>query len=172
MTQRPAELDATILSQCSTLFAMRMTNERDQVLLRSAVADTASNLLAFLPSLGTREAFAFGEAVALPTRLKFKQLPAPLLPRSEVVGRASEDFVAGINQEFIGTVLERWRGATTSQSATDDGNGEIRGSGEGEAAPLQPAPALDPTRFRTLKRPLADIAALPEQAPSASRWSK
>ena len=44
-------------------------------------------------------------------------------------------------------MLERWRGATTSQSATDDGNGEIRGSGEGEALPLQPAPALDPTRL-------------------------
>ena len=49
MTQRPAELDATILSQCSTLFAMRMTNERDQVLLRSAVADTA--FLTCLPAL-------------------------------------------------------------------------------------------------------------------------
>ena len=85
ITQRPAELDPTILSQCSTLFAMRMTNERDQSLLRSAVADTAANLLAFLPSLGTGEAFAFGEGVALPTRLKFKQLPAHLLPKSETV---------------------------------------------------------------------------------------
>ena len=82
VTQRPAELDPTILSQCSTLFAMRMTNDRDQALLRSAVADTAANLLAFLPSLGTREVFAFGEGVALPTRLKFKQLPSQLLPRA------------------------------------------------------------------------------------------
>ncbi len=85
VTQRPAELDPTILSQCSTLFAMRMTNDRDQELLRSAVADTAANLLAFLPSLGTGEAFAFGEGVALPTRLKFKQLPAQMLPRSDTM---------------------------------------------------------------------------------------
>jgi len=41
---------------------MRMTNDRDQALVRSAVADTATNLLAFLPSLGTREVFAFGKA--------------------------------------------------------------------------------------------------------------
>src|SRR5215467_10971894 len=47
VSQRPAELDATILSQCSTLFVMRMTNDRDQALVRSAVADTATNLLAF-----------------------------------------------------------------------------------------------------------------------------
>lgn len=65
VSQRPAELDATIISQCSTLFAMRMTNDRDQAIVRAAVSDGASNLLDFLPSLGTGEVFAFGEGVAL-----------------------------------------------------------------------------------------------------------
>jgi len=174
VTQRPAELDATILSQCSTLFAMRMTNDRDQALVRSAVADTATNLLAFLPSLGTREVFAFGEGVALPTRLKFKQLPSQMLPRSEVVGAAAEDFVAGINQDFIGSVLERWRGATTNQKANpEEGPQEVRPAVDAEAAPLQPAPAPDPNRFRTLKRPLSEVYGAPQdQLPgSPSRWS-
>ena len=175
VSQRPAELDATILSQCSTLFAMRMTNDRDQALVRSAVADTATNLLAFLPSLGTREVFAFGEGVALPTRLKFKQLSSQLLPKSEVVGAAAEDFVAGINPDFIGSVLERWRGATTNQKGgLEDGPGELRPAVEAEAAPLQPAPAPDPNRFRTLRRPLSEAyGAAPEQAPpgAPSRWS-
>ena len=45
VTQRPAELDPTIISQCSTLFVMRMANEEDQALLRSAVSDAAANLL-------------------------------------------------------------------------------------------------------------------------------
>ena len=49
VTQRPAELDATIISQCNTLFAMRLANERDQSLLRSAVSDAAANLLSFVP---------------------------------------------------------------------------------------------------------------------------
>ena len=49
VTQRPAELDATIISQCCTLFAMRMANERDQAIVRSAVSDAAANLLAFVP---------------------------------------------------------------------------------------------------------------------------
>ena len=83
VTQRPAELDPTIISQCSTLFAMRMANDRDQALVRSAVSDAAANLLAFLPSLGTREVLAFGEGVALPTRLTFAELPKTLLPSSE-----------------------------------------------------------------------------------------
>jgi DNA helicase HerA-like ATPase len=86
VTQRPAELDATIISQCSTLFTMRLANERDQTLLRSAVSDAAANLLSFVPSLGTREVLAFGEGVALPTRLRFKEVPAHQLraakPRS------------------------------------------------------------------------------------------
>ena len=83
VTQRPAELDATIISQCNTLFAMRLANDRDQALLRSAVSDAAANLLSFVPSLGTREVLAFGEGVALPTRLRFKEVPPHQLPRSE-----------------------------------------------------------------------------------------
>src|SRR5207302_6122844 len=83
VTQRPAELDPTIISQCSTLFAMRMSNDRDQVLLRSAVSDSAAELFAFVPSLATREALAFGVGVPLPTRLTFSELPPQSIPRSE-----------------------------------------------------------------------------------------
>src|SRR2546423_8393233 len=70
VTQRPAELDATIISQCNTLFAMRLANDRDQALLRSAVSDAAANLLSFVPSLGTREELPFCQAAPLPSRLR------------------------------------------------------------------------------------------------------
>ena len=85
VTQRPAEIDPTIISQCSTLFVMRMSNERDQALIRSAVSDAAANLLVFIPSLGTREVFTFGYGVALPTRMRFTELPEALRPNSEAV---------------------------------------------------------------------------------------
>jgi hypothetical protein len=116
VTQRAAELDATILSQCSTLFALRMVNDRDQALLRSAVADAAANLIEFVPSLGTREVLAFGEGVPLPARLKFKSLPAHLVPKSEALASARSE---GANSDFIATVLERWRGATMSGKPGD-----------------------------------------------------
>jgi hypothetical protein len=171
VSQRPAELDATILSQCSTLFAMRMTNDRDQALVRSAVTDTATNLLAFLPSLGTREVFAFGEGVALPMRLKFRRLPLHLLPKSDVVGAASEDVAAAINPDFIASVLERWRGATTNQRANmEDGQPDARSTVDGEAVPLQPANTPDPNRFRILKKPFGDAAQQDQPAGSPSRW--
>jgi len=113
ITQRPAELDPTIISQCSTLFAMRMANERDQNVIRAAVSDAAANLLEFVPSLGTREVFAFGEGVALPTRLCFGQLAPEHIPRSESMSSsAAIDPEKGVDTAFIASVVERWRGAT------------------------------------------------------------
>jgi hypothetical protein len=158
VTQRPAELDPTIISQCSTLFAMRMANDRDQALLRSAVSDAAANLLAFVPSLGTREVLAFGEGVALPTRLKFKQLPDDLLPKSEAVINARMDVSQGADPDMLTSVIERWRGATMSHNRkSDDGLQDLESLARDEFAPLQPAAAgaaLDPDRFKLLKRPL------------------
>jgi hypothetical protein len=109
--------------------------------------------------------------VALPTRLKFRQLPPHLLPKSDVVGAASEDFVAGINPDFIASVLERWRGATTNQPANmEDGAPDARTTVDAEAAPLQPASVADPNRFRILKKPLGDAALQEQPAGSPSRW--
>ncbi|MGE0848410.1 MAG: ATP-binding protein [Hyphomicrobiaceae bacterium] len=112
ITQRPAELDATIISQCNTIFAMRMANERDQNIIRSAVSDAAAGLLAFVPSLGTREVFAFGEGVALPTRLRFSELRADLIPRSESASTVRIDPSRGVDAAMIERVVNRWRSAT------------------------------------------------------------
>ena len=136
VTQRPAELDPNIISQCSTLFTMRLSNDRDQALVRSAVSDAAASLLAFLPSLATREVFAFGEGVALPTRLKFKELPAHLRPKGEMIGEAGARNVE--SPEFIAAVIERWRGATMSNRRMDDTSPEL-GSFTEPPPPLQPA---------------------------------
>lgn len=153
VTQRPAELDPTIISQCSTLLVMRMSNERDQNLVRSAVSDAAANLLGFLPSLATREVFAFGEGVAVPTRLVFKSLAPENMPRSEAVANAGADFGRSVDQEFIDAVVDRWRSATLS--------GRPRTEPQLDAAPVA-APAtfaqperrtrLDPDRYKLLKK--------------------
>ena len=82
VTQRPGELDPTILSQCSTVFAMRLANERDQDIIRSAIADSSASTLTFLSSMGQREAIAFGEGVATTMRLKFEKVSAAMIPGS------------------------------------------------------------------------------------------
>jgi hypothetical protein len=169
VSQRPAELDPTILSQCSTLFAMRLSNDHDQALVRSAVSDAAASLLAFLPSLATREVFAFGEGVALPTRLKFKELPAHLRPKGEIFGETS--VAKNVESpEFIASVIERWRGATMSHRRTDDSSPDY--GTFTEPPPLQAA-LPDSDRYRILKRPIgapADPLRTP-QAPSAPATS-
>lgn len=80
VTQRPGELDPTVLSQCSTVFAMRLANEADQDIIRSAIADSSASSLSFLSSMGQREAIAFGEGVATTMRMKFEHQAAAFLP--------------------------------------------------------------------------------------------
>ena len=109
ITQRPAELDANIVSQCSTLFAMRIANDRDQQLLLAAASDAATNLLRLLPSLGPREALAFGAGIPMPTLFTFPELPAHFVPRVEAV--SAETAPASLNDQVVDSAIERWRGA-------------------------------------------------------------
>lgn len=109
VTQRPAEIDPTILSQCNTVFALRMSNDRDQAIVQSAIADTGSGLLEFLPALGQREAIAFGDGVALPVRIRFNELPKSKLPRSSSA-KFSEKWQSSAGDEcFLDQIVERWR---------------------------------------------------------------
>ena len=82
VTQRPGELDPTILSQCSTVFAMRLANERDQDIIRSALSDSSASTISFLSSIGNREAIAFGEAVGTPMRIKFVTQQRDHMPKT------------------------------------------------------------------------------------------
>jgi DNA helicase HerA-like ATPase len=143
VTQRPAEIDPTIVSQCSTLFVMRLSNDRDQDLIRSAVSDAAANLLSFIPSLGTREVFTFGPGVALPTRMRFKQLAPEMRPNSEASGNTRSDAGNSISRDLLSTVIERWRSASMSHRSGDDDLIDYNASSD--AAPLQPAPPQQPT---------------------------
>ncbi|RYB07783.1 DUF87 domain-containing protein [Lichenibacterium ramalinae] len=114
VTQRPAELDPTIIAQCGTLFAMRMANDRDQALLRSAVSDAATNLLSFVPTLATGEAVAFGEGVTVPVRLAFRRMPPERVPRNELSQALGHPGSGAGDVDFIRSVVERWRGASMS----------------------------------------------------------
>ncbi len=114
ITQRPADLDATILSQCSTIFAMRMANDRDQGIVKSAISDAGSSLLEFLSALGTREAIAFGEGVALPTRLRFADVPKQYLPHSQTGQLAKYLQTETVTPEFIHAIVDRWRESSTT----------------------------------------------------------
>lgn len=110
VTQRPGELDQTILSQCSTVFAMRLGNTRDQDIIRAAIADSSASTISFLSSIGNREAIAFGEGVATPMRITFRHQRTEELPAADMGAKASH----GDNPHDISLreIIARMRGGT------------------------------------------------------------
>jgi DNA helicase HerA-like ATPase len=173
VTQRPAEIDPTILSQCNTVFALRMSNDRDQAIVQSSISDTGSGLMEFLPALGQREAIAFGEGVALPVRIRFDELPKHALPRSSSA-RFTEMWQKSIGDEgFLDQVVERWRhsasGASGDQTqntamfaeamgisgaaSADDADGlHLHGSDDASAIALLPGVVAPPRREGLIQR--------------------
>ena len=109
ISQRPAELDPTILSQCNTVFSMRLTNERDQDILKAGISDAAASLLEFMPTMGTGEAVTFGEGVSLPTRIKFDLLPSHALPKSATASFTRNWAIDVPEQGFLDAIVARWR---------------------------------------------------------------
>ena len=139
VTQRPAELDPTILSQCNTIFSMRLTNERDQDILRAGISDAAASLLEFMSTMGTGEAIAFGEGVALPTRMKFDKLPAEMLPRSNTASFTKNWARDMPDDNFLNEIVHRWR----AQSHNPDG-GNYSAETPKDVVPQDPHPQLQP----------------------------
>ena len=84
ITQRPGELDPTILSQCNTLFAMRLGNQKDQEIIRGAVSNGAKSTISFLSSIANRECIAFGEAIQTPMRMTFETMRPEDLPGAHI----------------------------------------------------------------------------------------
>ena len=69
ITQRPSDLAEGVLSQCGTIIAMRLNNERDQAFVKSAMPEGARGFLDVIPALRNRECIVCGEGVAIPMRV-------------------------------------------------------------------------------------------------------
>ncbi|MEH6721253.1 MAG: ATP-binding protein [Aurantimonas endophytica] len=82
ISQRPSEIDETILSQCGTLFALRLSNTADQSKVKAALPDSLSGLVDALPVLRTGEAIIMGEAARLPIRCRINLPPEAERPTS------------------------------------------------------------------------------------------
>ena len=83
VSQRPSEVNSTILSQCGTFFALRLANAADRGHITSAVTDNLEGLTSMLPILRTGEAIILGEAVKLPMRTLIDAPPKDRRPDSQ-----------------------------------------------------------------------------------------
>jgi uncharacterized protein len=75
VTQRPSDIDGTVLSQCGTMIALRVTNPSDRAAVAGMVSDDLGGLAELLPSLRTGEALVLGDALQVPSRIRVTKAP-------------------------------------------------------------------------------------------------
>ena len=134
VTQRPGELDSTILSQCNTIFAMRLGNENDQAIIKLAITGAARSLTNFLSSVANRECIAFGEAFQSPMRMMFETIAKKDLPGAHIYEHQAR-LQAGHTEISLPDVLRRMRNMADCEA--DDFSTELFD------APAQSAGAFD-----------------------------
>ena len=109
VSQRPSDLAVGILSQCNTIFAMRMSNQKDQEFVRGTLSESALGLLDSLPTLRTGEAIAVGEGVSVPVRVSFDMLPDERKPLSGTASFSTAWQNDDKDETFVAEVVDRWR---------------------------------------------------------------
>jgi uncharacterized protein len=108
VSQRPSEVDETILSQCGTFFSLRLSNSADRNKVQAALPDSLSGLVDSLPVLRTGEAIITGEAAKLPIRCRVTLPPADQRPSSEDPAVAFA-WSKGRSKDDYGKVVAAWR---------------------------------------------------------------
>jgi DNA helicase HerA-like ATPase len=109
VSQRPSELATGILSQCNTLFAMRMSNDRDYEFVKRAMPESAHGLLGALPALRTQEAIAVGEGVSVAMRIRFDDMFDTERPLSGTAQYARLWSAETADEQLVAETIYRWR---------------------------------------------------------------
>nr|WP_069052007.1 MULTISPECIES: ATP-binding protein [Blastomonas] len=109
ITQRPSDLSEGVLSQCGTIIAMRLNNDRDQAHVRSAMPEGARGFLDSIPALRNRECIICGEGVSIPIRVAFDDLAEARRPASDDPLFSSLWCERGGEMEMVSRVVSRWR---------------------------------------------------------------
>src|SRR3546814_5252697 len=82
VSQRPADVESTVIAQCGTWLVLRLTNQADHQIVSSFLPDGLSGMTKSLPNLGQQEAIFVGEGAALPARVRIMDLSREKLPQS------------------------------------------------------------------------------------------
>jgi len=106
VSQRPSELSETVLSQCNSFIAMRLSNPQDQAYVAKVVSDHFTGLIQMLPVLRPGEAFVIGDSVIMPMRT-LVELPRPM-PQSGNIDflKLWADIAPGYD---IDQIIDHWR---------------------------------------------------------------
>ena len=109
VSQRPSEIESTVLSQCNSWIVLRITNDSDREHVRGVLPDSMAGLTKMLSGLRRREAIFVGQAAMLPSRIMIRRLVGGQIPQSNDI-----DFDKGWQSELksseqLKEVADRWR---------------------------------------------------------------
>ncbi len=109
ISQRPSEVEATVLSQCNSWIVLRVTNDSDREHVKAILPDSMSGLTKMLSGLRRQEAIFVGQAAMLPSRIMIRDLLPEQLPKSNDI-----DFDKGwqgstMSEDQLNDVANRWR---------------------------------------------------------------
>lgn len=109
VTQRPSDLAEGVLSQCGTIIAMRLNNERDQAHVKAAMPEGARGFMETIPALRNRECVVCGEGTSIPMRVALDTLEEAKRPASSDPLFSELWTQSGGEGEMIARVIGRWR---------------------------------------------------------------
>ena len=109
ITQRPSDLAEGVLSQCGTIIAMRLNNDRDQAFVKAAMPEGARGFLDTIPALRNREAIICGEGVAVPIRVAPDNLEESRRPASGDPSFTDLWRQSGGESDILDRTITRWR---------------------------------------------------------------
>jgi hypothetical protein len=109
ITQRPSDLAEGVLSQCGTIIAMRLNNERDQTFVRNAMPEGAKGFLDSIPALRNRECIICGEGVSIPIRVRLDDLEPEKRPASDDPVFSALWNSVGDEAGILERTIHRWR---------------------------------------------------------------
>ncbi|MFI4916968.1 MAG: ATP-binding protein [Phycisphaerales bacterium JB060] len=119
VSQRPSEVEATVLSQCNSWLVLRITNDADRDHVRSILPDSLSGLTKVLSGLRWREAIFVGQAAMLPSRILIRHLDESKLPRSHDINFDQGWQCDPVKPEKLLEIGTRWRLQQRSRDATE-----------------------------------------------------
>ena len=109
VSQRPSEVEATVLSQCNSWIVLRITNEADREHVRGVLPDSMAGLTKMLSGLRRQEAIFVGQAAMIPSRIKIRDLTDDQLPKSSDIDFDKGWQTDGLSKQALETVSCRWR---------------------------------------------------------------
>jgi hypothetical protein len=107
VSQRPADVEGTVISQCGTWLVLRLTNAADQQHVARFLPDGLSGMTKALPNLGQQEAIFVGEGASLPARVRIRDLTDDKLPKSQTAKFAKGWSLQRLTEAEITTVTQR-----------------------------------------------------------------